>query len=92
VPFASLAQERFLFAHHPSIAQSFVAHARQQGVPFIQPGGHQPYHGSSASHPGPALDAMRKGTLLDGSHPHDAMRMVQKQSRRPRTLLDSLGR
>lgn len=81
-----------MFANHPLIAHRWAMEAKQRGVPLVQPGGVQPYHGSSASHPGPALDAMRKGTLLDGSHPHDAMRAVQKAAHRPRSLLDSLRR
>lgn len=92
MPFQSLAQERFMFANHPLIAHRWAMEAKQRGVPLIQPGGHQPYHGATPSHPGPAHDAMRKGTMLSGHHPHDAMRAAQRAARRPRSLLDSLRR
>lgn len=92
MPFQSLAQEHYLFAHHPLIAHRWAMEAKQKGVPLIQLGGHQPYHGATPSHPGPALDAMRQGTRADGSHPHDAQRAVQKAARRPSSLLESLRR
>jgi hypothetical protein len=92
MPFKSIAQEHYLFSHMPALAHRWAMEAKQKGVPLVQPGGVQPYHGSSASHPGMAHDAMRQGTMLSGHHPADAMRAVQRAARRPRSLLESLGR
>jgi hypothetical protein len=62
-------------------------------IPIVQAGGMQPYEGSTPQAPGMALAAMLRGTMGDGSHPADAMRMVQRQARqRPRSLLDTLVR
>ena len=66
---------------------------RFKPIPLVQAGGIQPYHASTPQIPGQALMAMLRGTMADGSHPADAMRMVQRQARgRPRSLLDTLAR
>jgi hypothetical protein len=60
-------------------------------IPLVQPGGIQPFHGSTPSEPGPALLAMLKGRTAGGIHPLDAQRTSQAMAkRRPRTLLDTL--
>jgi hypothetical protein len=62
-------------------------------IPLVQPGGIQPYHGSTPSQPGPALTAMLAGRTAGGMNPADITRRSQAMAkRRPRTLLDTLGR
>lgn len=63
-------------------------------IPLVQPGGVQPYHGSTPSEPGPSLLAMMRGTTFGGINPMDPMRQMQSASRgrRRATLLDTLGR
>ena len=68
--------------------------ARQKPVPLVQPGGVQPYHGSTPQMPGMALMAMLAGRTAGGFNPQDIPRQVQRQARggQPMSLLSSLGR
>jgi hypothetical protein len=62
-------------------------------IPLVHPGGIQPYAQAGGREPGPALTAMLAGRTAGGINPMDVQRRSQSMAkRRPRTLLDTLGR
>lgn len=65
---------------------------RQQPIPIIQAGGHQPYAQAGGREPGPSLLAMLNGATLGGQNPADPWRAMQMSASRGRrrTLLDQL--